>query len=41
MSRCDENSDTEYGFSYRYTINGSVINEYVYCLVGLGSYARS
>ncbi|RPF41138.1 hypothetical protein EDD96_4930 [Streptomyces sp. Ag109_G2-6] len=40
MSRCDENSDTEYGFSYRYTINGSVINEYVYCLVGLGSYAR-
>ncbi|MFH7595055.1 hypothetical protein WDV06_08085 [Streptomyces racemochromogenes] len=40
MSRCDQNSDTEYGFSYRYTINGSVINEYVYCLVGLGSYAR-
>ncbi|MEU8435304.1 hypothetical protein AB0F18_20750 [Streptomyces sp. NPDC029216] len=41
MSRCDQNSDTEYGFSYRYTINGSVINEYVYCLVGLGSYARN
>ncbi|MFF4582898.1 hypothetical protein [Streptomyces sp. NPDC001389] len=40
MSRCDENSATEYGFSYRYTINGSVINEYVYCLVGLGAYAR-
>ncbi|GAA0268859.1 hypothetical protein GCM10010302_03150 [Streptomyces polychromogenes] len=40
MSRCDQNSDTEYGFSYRYTINGSVLNEYVYCLVGLGSYAR-
>ncbi|MFJ8163093.1 hypothetical protein ACIRBY_19500 [Streptomyces sp. NPDC096136] len=40
MSRCDQNSATEYGFSYRYTINGSVINEYVYCLVGLGSYAR-
>ncbi|KIF06626.1 hypothetical protein PL81_06475 [Streptomyces sp. RSD-27] len=40
MSRCDQNSATEYGFSYRYTINGSVLNEYVYCLVGLGSYAR-
>ncbi|MEU3470628.1 hypothetical protein ABZ716_22270 [Streptomyces sp. NPDC006687] len=40
MSRCDANSDTEYGFSYRYTLGSSVINEYVYCLVGLGSYAR-
>ncbi|MEW1634516.1 hypothetical protein AB0469_10620 [Streptomyces sp. NPDC093801] len=40
MSRCDQNPATEYGFSYRYTLGGSVINEYVYCLVGLGSYAR-
>ncbi|MFF4368656.1 hypothetical protein [Streptomyces sp. NPDC001594] len=41
MSRCDQNPDTQYGFSYRYTLGSSVINEYVYCLVGLGSYARS
>ncbi|MFD5420427.1 hypothetical protein ACFWJT_20680 [Streptomyces sp. NPDC127069] len=40
MSRCDQNPDTEYGFSYRYTLGTSVLNEYVYCLVGLGSYAR-
>ncbi|MFG2498632.1 hypothetical protein ACGFSB_10560 [Streptomyces sp. NPDC048441] len=40
MSRCDTNSKTQYAFSYRYTLNGSAINEYVYCLVGLGSYAR-
>ncbi|MER5873565.1 hypothetical protein [Streptomyces sp. NPDC002044] len=40
MSRCDDNPKTEYAFSYRYTLNGSVINQYVYCLIGLGSYAR-
>ncbi|MEU5956719.1 hypothetical protein [Streptomyces sp. NPDC047525] len=40
MSRCDDNPKTQYAFSYRYTLNGSTINEYVYCLVGLGSYAR-
>ncbi|MGW5866308.1 LppU/SCO3897 family protein [Streptomyces sp. NPDC055239] len=40
MSRCDGNPKTQYAFSYRYTLNGSAINEYVYCLVGLGSYAR-
>ncbi|MET9323373.1 hypothetical protein ABZX75_24745 [Streptomyces sp. NPDC003038] len=40
MSRCDDNPKTEYAFSYRYTLNGAVINEYVYCLVGIGSYAR-
>ncbi|GHE11788.1 LppU/SCO3897 family protein [Streptomyces alanosinicus] len=40
MSRCNDNSQTQYAFSSRYTINGSTINEYVYCLVGLGSYAR-
>ncbi|PWI17382.1 hypothetical protein DI272_26900 [Streptomyces sp. Act143] len=40
MSRCNANPRTEYAFSYRYTLNGAAINEYVYCLVGLGSYAR-
>ena len=40
MSRCDDNPKTEYAFSHRYTLNGAVINEYVYCLVGIGSYAR-
>ncbi|EST30613.1 LppU/SCO3897 family protein [Streptomyces roseochromogenus] len=40
MSRCNDNPQTQYAFSSRYTINGSTINEYVYCLVGLGSYAR-
>ncbi|MFF3305154.1 hypothetical protein [Streptomyces sp. NPDC002908] len=40
MSRCDSNSRTQYAFSYRYTLNGATLNEYVYCLVGLGSYAR-
>ncbi|WP_171990929.1 hypothetical protein [Streptomyces sp. JHA26] len=41
MSACDDNPRTEYAFSYRYTLNGAAISEYVYCLVGLGSYARS
>ncbi|MEV0527134.1 hypothetical protein AB0I66_27260 [Streptomyces sp. NPDC050439] len=40
MSRCDDNPRTQYAFSYRYTLNGSTINEYVYCLIGLGTYAR-
>ncbi|WP_327430762.1 LppU/SCO3897 family protein [Streptomyces sp. NBC_01236] len=40
MSRCDSNSRTQYAFSYTYTLNGTPINEYVYCLIGLGSYAR-
>ncbi|MEU3736921.1 hypothetical protein AB0E78_07620 [Streptomyces sp. NPDC032198] len=40
MSRCDNNPKTQYAFSYRYTLNGSTINEYVYCLIGLGPYAR-
>ncbi|MGW7069524.1 LppU/SCO3897 family protein [Streptomyces sp. NPDC054855] len=40
MSRCNDNPRTQYAFSYRYTLNGSTINEYVYCLIGLGSYAR-
>ncbi|MFJ3171685.1 hypothetical protein ACIPJK_13020 [Streptomyces roseus] len=41
LHRCDANSDTEYAFSYRYTLNGTPINQYVYCLIGLGSYARN
>ncbi|WP_189233824.1 LppU/SCO3897 family protein [Streptomyces flaveolus] len=41
LSQCNSNSRTEYAFSYRYTLNGAAINEYVYCLVGLGPYARS
>ncbi|WP_051819497.1 LppU/SCO3897 family protein [Streptomyces sp. NRRL S-920] len=40
LSRCKSNPRTQYAFSYRYTLNGTAINEYVYCLVGLGSYAR-
>ncbi|MCY1652625.1 MULTISPECIES: LppU/SCO3897 family protein [Streptomyces] len=40
MSRCDANSATQYAFSYQYTLNGATLNEYVYCLIGLGSYAR-
>ncbi|MBX7547081.1 hypothetical protein [Streptomyces sp. NPDC004232] len=40
LSRCNDNSRTQYAFSYRYTWNGATINSYVYCLVGLGSYAR-
>ncbi|MEU8527444.1 MULTISPECIES: LppU/SCO3897 family protein [Streptomyces] len=40
MNRCRDNPRTQYAFSSRYTINGATINEYVYCLVGLGSYAR-
>jgi hypothetical protein len=40
MSRCNDNPRTEYAFSSRYTINGATVNQYVYCLVGLGSYAR-
>ncbi|MGW2018061.1 LppU/SCO3897 family protein [Streptomyces sp. NPDC001927] len=41
LNRCNSNPKTEYAFSHRYTINGATINEYVYCLVGLGSYARN
>lgn len=40
MSRCNSNPRTQYAFSYRYTLNGAAVNQYVYCLVGLGSYAR-
>ncbi|WP_437057405.1 LppU/SCO3897 family protein [Streptomyces sp. enrichment culture] len=40
MSRCNDNPQTQYAFSSRYTLNGVTISEYVYCLVGLGAYAR-
>ncbi|MGW7099974.1 LppU/SCO3897 family protein [Streptomyces sp. NPDC054838] len=40
LHRCDDTPRTEYAFSYRYTLNGAPINEYVYCLVGLGSYSH-
>ncbi|MFC6984163.1 LppU/SCO3897 family protein [Streptomyces cirratus] len=41
LHRCDDTPRTEYAFSYRYTLNGTPINQYVYCLIGLGSYSRS
>ncbi|MEV6577419.1 hypothetical protein AB0M92_04535 [Streptomyces sp. NPDC051582] len=41
LHSCDANSRTEYAFSYSYTLNGTPINQYVYCLIGLGSYARN
>ncbi|MER6781874.1 MULTISPECIES: hypothetical protein [unclassified Streptomyces] len=40
LDRCNGNPKTQYAFSYRYSRGGVTINEYVYCLVGLGSYAR-
>ncbi|KOU30363.1 hypothetical protein ADK52_04695 [Streptomyces sp. WM6372] len=40
LERCNSNPKTQYAFSYRYSRGGITINEYVYCLVGLGSYAR-
>lgn len=40
MTRCDANPHTEYGFSFEETINGISTNQYVYCLVGMVSFAR-
>ncbi|MEV0413992.1 hypothetical protein AB0I68_25070 [Streptomyces sp. NPDC050448] len=40
LNRCNDNPKTQYAFSYRYSRGGVTINQYVYCLVGLGSYAR-
>ncbi|MFF4452462.1 hypothetical protein [Streptomyces goshikiensis] len=40
LNRCNDNPKTQYAFSYRYTRGGVPLNEYVYCLVGIGSYAR-
>ncbi|MFJ6757440.1 MULTISPECIES: hypothetical protein [unclassified Streptomyces] len=40
MDRCNSNPKTQYAFSYRYMRGATVLIQYVYCLVGLGSYAR-
>ncbi|MET3984569.1 hypothetical protein [Streptomyces sp. PvR034] len=40
MNRCKANPKTEYGFSYTYSRGAITLNQYVYCLVGIGSYAR-
>ncbi|GHC60326.1 LppU/SCO3897 family protein [Streptomyces cinnamoneus] len=40
MSRCRENSDTQYSFSSETTLGGRTISSVVYCLVGIGSYER-
>lgn len=40
MSRCASDPRTQYAFSSRVTLGGATVNAYVYCLVGLGSYAR-
>ncbi|NGO79860.1 hypothetical protein G6045_30000 [Streptomyces sp. YC504] len=41
LNECNANPKTQYAFSSQYTMNGAVISEYVYCLEGIGSYARS
>ncbi|MCX5199063.1 hypothetical protein OOK31_35135 [Streptomyces sp. NBC_00249] len=40
MEKCKDNPRTEYSFSAKYTYGSTVTRQYVYCLVGLGSYAR-
>ncbi|MEU4358784.1 LppU/SCO3897 family protein [Streptomyces virginiae] len=40
LNSCDDNPKTQYAFSYRYMRGSIVLNQYVYCLVGIGSYAR-
>ncbi|MFB6481557.1 hypothetical protein ACFCXF_31970 [Streptomyces virginiae] len=40
MDSCNDNPKTQYAFSYRYMRGSLVLNQYVYCLVGIGSYAR-
>ncbi|WP_411102913.1 hypothetical protein [Streptomyces sp. cmx-4-9] len=40
LDRCNDNPKTQYAFSYRYSRGATVINQYVYCLVGIGSYGR-
>ena len=41
LSVCDKNPDTQFEFSSEQTTNGGITStEYVYCLIGLGSYAR-
>jgi hypothetical protein len=40
MRRCDAVSRTQYAFSETRTRNGVPVHQYVYCLIGLGKYAR-
>ncbi|MGW3950804.1 hypothetical protein ACWEKM_07550 [Streptomyces sp. NPDC004752] len=40
MGQCNSNSLTRYTFSYECAVNEVAVNHIVYCLVGLGSYAR-
>ena len=40
LHRCDSNPQTQYEFSSEEDINGVPTDQYVYCLVGIGSYAR-
>ncbi|MFI9235365.1 hypothetical protein [Streptomyces sp. NPDC053079] len=40
LSRCRDDSETQYSFSSRTTLGGRTISSVVYCLVGIGSYAR-
>ncbi|MFJ8568547.1 hypothetical protein [Streptomyces sp. NPDC093514] len=40
LDSCNDNPKTQYAFSYRYMRGSIVLNQYVYCLVGIGSYAR-
>ncbi|MEU4731523.1 hypothetical protein [Streptomyces sp. NPDC023588] len=40
MDRCNANPHTQYALSYRYMRGAVVLNPYVYCIAGLGSYVR-
>ncbi|MBZ6475166.1 LppU/SCO3897 family protein [Streptomyces griseocarneus] len=40
LNRCKSNTDTQYAYSSERTLGGRTISSIVYCLVGLGSYAR-
>lgn len=40
LARCRDDSETQYSFSSRTTLGGRTISSVVYCLVGIGSYAR-
>lgn len=39
MTRCDANPDTRYSYSETTTMNGVPVNQFVYCMIGLGPYA--
>jgi hypothetical protein len=40
LNRCDANPKTQYAYSETTTLNGVPVNQFVYCLVGLGRFAR-